>query len=134
MRSMFIRILTGVGLLLIVSSCATVPDEPLAPGQLRLTGVRFPDVGGVKTNLKYVVNLKFEADGRPEITRVCVYWSVYGPSCEDPMEVNYGNGTLSSFVRTPLKGQYSFKAYVYYLRNGVSLRSNMVEIPMDVTP
>jgi hypothetical protein len=50
------------------------------------------------------------------------------------MEVNYGNGTLSSFVRTPLKGQYSFKAYVYYLRNGVSLRSNMVEIPMDVTP
>ena len=134
MKSALICALVCGVLLSMVSSCATVPDEPLNPGQVRLIGVMFPEIGGnIKKNVKYPVNIKFEAEGRPEITRVCIYWGVYGPTCLEVMEVNYGTGIVSAFVPTPTSGQYEFKAFVYYIRDGRSLRSNMVEIPVDVT-
>jgi hypothetical protein len=133
MKSVSDYLIGGV-LLFVVSSCATVPKEPLSPGELRLLGLEFPEFGAIKQNVQYSVNLKFEADGRPEITRACVYWGVYGPSCGNVSNVNHGTGIVTAFVPTPMVGTYTFKAFVYYLRDGRTVRSNMVEAPITVAP
>lgn len=134
MKSTLIGVLVSVVILLMVSSCATVPTEPLGSGELRLLGVSFTEFGAIKRNLRYVVNIKFEADGSPEITRACVYWNVYGPSCVNVMDVSYGDGIIRADVPTPMDGLYTFKIFVYYIRGGRTQRSNAVEIQVSVTP
>jgi hypothetical protein len=136
-KSKWAVVLMGVVILFMVSSCATeqpVPTEPLKPGEVRLLKVSFPEIGAIKKMVKYVAEIKFEADGRPEITRGCVYWNVYGPSCMGVMEVSYGPGIIRLEVPTPMDGLYTLKAFVYYVRGGVTIRSNMVEAQFSISP
>jgi len=136
MRSALAFILVGLALLLTISSCATTSAErePLGPGEIRLIGANFPEFGGIKKNVKYPVDIKFEADGRPEVTRVCVNWNVYNAGCGPLLDINYGTGVLRADVPTPMDGLYMFRAYVYYTRHEISVRSNAVEIPVTIVP
>ncbi len=123
-------------LLIVVSSCATSSTEkkePLAPGELRLTGIEFPDIGRVKQSVRYMVNIRFESDGQVEMRRACVYWDERGPACFPVADVHYGERKIWADVATPALGYYLFKAYVLYVRDGKTIRSNMVETPVEVT-
>ena len=85
MRSIFMAILLGGILLLGASSCATVPKESLAPGEVRLLSI---DVlgAGIKANASFTVNIFLEAVGEPEIQRACFYGSWNGLHC---FNINY---------------------------------------------
>ena len=63
---LFIAGLVGGGSLF-VSSCATTPTGPVAPGELRLLKIDIPYEGSIKRSLRFVVNINFEADGKPEV-------------------------------------------------------------------
>lgn len=127
MKSMLIGVLMGVAVLLMVSSCATVPTGPLAPGEVRLLGINISGIGDLLSNLKYAANINFEADGRPEITRACFSWSGDGPYCFKVTEVNYGSGTIEVDFRSPSNpGFYTLESYVLYIRDGRTRSTNVV--------
>lgn len=125
MQSMWISILMGPVLLLVISSCATVPTEPLGQGELRLSGVSFSDSGNINPKARCTVNIQFEAKGTPEITRVGVAWGGASAHYTNKMEVSYENRLIRVDVPTPeAPGSYGFKAWVYYIREGRIEQSN----------
>jgi len=127
-------ILTGVLLgvvVLMVSSCAGVPTEPLSPGEVRILGMDFLDTSEVRKEVRYMIGIKFDAQGGPEITRACVQWTGYGLNCMKVLD--YGNGLIRADVLTPsVPGSYAVKVYVYYVRNGKMEQSNVVTTPVEV--
>jgi hypothetical protein len=134
---MFIRIafLTGVIVLLLVSSCATVPTGPLASGELRLLSMHVPQREDIRLNFPFVVNINFEAEGKPEIRTACFYFSGNGPYCLKVTDVNYGSpGTIKVQVRAKNSGSHSLESYVYYLRDGKVQPTNVVNCNIRVIP
>jgi len=127
-------VLSGVLLavtVLTVFSCASAPTKPLGPGEVRLLRMDFPDPSEVRRNLRYTVDIKYEAQGGPEITRVCIQWTGYTLNCVKALD--YGNGLLGADVVAPSAvGSYAVKAYVYYTRDGKMEQSNVVEAPVQV--
>ncbi len=78
-----------------------------------------PNEGTIVRNLPFVVNIQFEADGKPEIRRACFYWSGEGPYCFKVVDVSYGSpGTIRVEPRAKDSGAYALEAYVLYLRDG----------------
>jgi hypothetical protein len=136
MKSLLAGFLVTLVLLFIVTSCATVPTEqtaPLGPGELRLLGVQFPEFSRIRQSVRYVANVKFESDGKVEVLRACFYWDARGPNCFGIMDVNYGERIIKADVATPAPGYYVMKCYVLYVKNGKTIRSNMVETTVEVT-
>jgi len=127
-------VLSGVLLavtVLTVFSCASAPTKPLGPGEVRLLRMDFPDPSDVRRNLRYTVEIKYEAPGEPEITRVCIQWTGYTLNCMKALD--YGNGLLRTDVVAPsVVGSYAVKAYIYYARDGKTEQSNVVEAPVQV--
>ena len=123
----------GLGLF----SCATVPTEPLASGEMRLLRIEAPQ-GDVLANIQYVYDIKFEAEGKPRVTRVCFYWSNDGPYCLRPRSVKYGSpGVIEVELRakppaTYASGTYELETYVEYIRDGKSTRTNAVSTHISV--
>ena len=79
----------------------------------------------------YVASIKFEAEGGPEITRVCLQWTGYGTTCTKVLD--YGNGLLRAEILAPeVPGSYAVKFYVYYVKNGKIEQSNIMETPVEV--
>jgi hypothetical protein len=133
MKSIFIAV-CGV-LLLLVSSCATVPTEPLASGELRLLSIHVPMKGDVKVNFPFVVNIDFEADGKPEIRTACFYFSGDGPYCFKATDVNFGSpGTIMVQVRAKNSGSHALESYVWYFRDGKVQPTNVVGCQIRVIP
>ena len=131
MKSILIGILMGALILLMISSCATVPTEPLGPGEVRLLRMDIPDASEFRKDARYVVTIQFEAEGGPEITRVCLQWTGYGTTCTKVLD--YGNGLLRAEIPAPeVPGSYAVKSYVYYLRNGKIEVSNVIVTPVNV--
>jgi hypothetical protein len=81
MRSILIAFLKVGVVILFAPSCATVPTEPLTSGELRLLSLHVPQRGDIKVNFPFVVNINFEADGKPEIRTACFSFSGDGPYC-----------------------------------------------------
>jgi len=134
---MFIRIafLTGVIVLLLVCSCATVPTAPLASGELRLLGLQAPQREDIRVNFPFVVNINFEADGKPEIRTACFYFSGDGPYCIKVTDVNYGSpGTVKLQVRAKNSGSHALESYAYYIRDGKVQPTNVVNCNIRVIP
>jgi hypothetical protein len=75
-RSIWIYFLTCAVFLILISSCATVPTEPLAPGELRLLSLEVEGAGSVRGDTLIQVKVTFEAEGRPELRKACFYWSL----------------------------------------------------------
>jgi hypothetical protein len=112
-----------------------VPTGPLAPGEVRLLRLDTPSEGDMRRGVAFEVNIKFEADGHPEMSKVCFYWSGDGPYCTKRMKVNYGSpGMIIVELRTDSFGYYSLGSYVQYVRDGKTQSTNVVIAHINVIP
>ena len=126
MKGVLASILTTVALLLAISSCATVPEGPLEPGEMRLLSLEVPENGNLKVNVAYPVAIKFKAEGRPEVRRACFTWNGDGPRCNRIKDVKYGSeASLDVLFYAPM-GYYRLECYVEYVRDGKVRRTNIV--------
>ena len=133
MKSRVFGFLFGTVLFLCIASCATVPMEPLTPGQVRLLEIRFPDFGVIKANLQYIVDIRFESEGNPEIKRACFSWTGRATNCFNVTDVRYGSpGSIGVTLRTPEPGLYSVDTFVIYNREGKTVRSNVINAQISV--
>ena len=129
MRSILITVLLGGVVLLIATSCATVPTEPLASGEVRLLSM---DVvgAGVEANSSFAVNVFFEAAGDPRIRRACFYEPGEKLSCFDVSDISYLTlGTKRAFqVYIPglNLGSHRVECYAEYIRDGETRKTNVV--------
>jgi hypothetical protein len=132
MRFILITILTG-GIMLLVSSCVTVPTKPLASGELRLLSINTPERMEIKRNVPFEVEINFEADGEPNIRNVCFYWGGDGPHCFKVTDVNYGSpGTIKVKLTVTIPGSYALESYVVYTREGKGQPTNIVSTNLRV--
>jgi hypothetical protein len=121
------------GVTLLISSCATVPTGPLAPGEVRLLRIDVPHEGSIKGNLPFVVNIIFEADGKPGIKAACFYWSGEGPYCFKVLDVNYGSpGTIRVEPRAKVSGSYVLETYILYIRDGKTQPTKIISFPITI--
>ena len=124
-----IAVLMGVVIMLLVFSCATVPTEPLASGEVRLLSI---DVlgSGIAANASFPVDIFFEVAGKPEIKRACFYDSGEGPYCFDVSDYSYLTlGTKRAFkVYLPgvSVGSHWVECYAEYIRDGETRKTNVV--------
>jgi hypothetical protein len=134
MRSIWIAVLIGGVVVLSISSCATVPTEPLASGELRLLSM-LAEKGDIRVNFPFRVNINFEADGKPEIRTTCFSFSGDGPYCYKVMDVNYGSpGTIQVRIRAKKSGSHALESYVYYIKVGKVQPSNVINSNIRVMP
>jgi DNA-binding transcriptional regulator YiaG len=132
-RQSLIGVLMGVVIILIVSSCATVPIKPLAPGELRLLSMATPQKLEIKVNVPFEVNINFEADGEPEIRNACFYWAGDGPHCYKVTDVNYGSpGTIKVKLAVTRPGSCTLDSYVVYTREGKGRPTNVVSFNIHI--
>jgi hypothetical protein len=90
-------------------------------------------MGDIQANLQYAMDIRFEADGRPEIIKACFSWSGDGPYCFKVGDVNYGSGTIRVDFRAPTnKGRYILESYVLYTGEEKTRKSNVVRTPVSV--
>jgi len=127
MKRAGIMMLAGGMLLLLVISCATAPPKtPLGEGELRLLKVAPAESGTLLVTVNHPIIINFEADGDPQVTRVCFFWSGEGPYCYPVKDVNYG-GHASIEVSLKIRdGSNWLEVYVEYMRNGKKDRSNRI--------
>jgi hypothetical protein len=134
-KSISIAVLVIEAGLLGISSCATVPNKPLAPGELRLLSVLVPEKEKIKVNLPFVVKIRFEAEGTPEIRAACFTLSGDGPHCSKVTDVDYGSpGTIQAQIRTKNPGSRLLEGYVLYLRDGEIQPTNVVSTYLPLIP
>jgi hypothetical protein len=126
MKGVLTAILMSVAILLAISSCATVPKEPLGPGELRLLSLDVPENGNLKTGIAYRISINFEADGKPEIRRVCFTWSGDGPYCVPVKDVKYGSDATIELPLYAHTDTNRLECYVEYVREGRVRRTNIV--------
>jgi hypothetical protein len=135
MRFTWIAVLIGGVVILSISSCATVPTEPLASGGLRLLSLHVQERGEIRVNFPFVVNINFESDGKPEIRTACFSFSGDGPYCYKVTDVNYGSpGMIKVQVRAKNSGSQALESYAYYLRDGKVQPTNVVGSQIRVIP
>jgi len=134
MKLILIAVLIGVGVLLVISSCATAP-KALAPGQLRLLDMRILESDKIKANIPFVVIINFEADGQPQIRAACFYFSGDGPRCLKVTDIIYGSagtGAMKVETKTNNYGPISLECYVTYLRDGKIEATNVLHTHFSV--
>ena len=113
--------------MLLISSCASVPTEPLASGELRLLSMHVPQRENIKINFPFVVNINFEADGKPEIIRAVCFCSGNGPYFYKVEHVEYGShANFSVYLSACHTGSQKLECYTDYVRDGKRRRSNSV--------
>lgn len=126
MKRVLTSILTSVVILSAISSCATVPERPLEPGEIRLLRLDVPDNGNLKANVAHQLTIKFKADGHPEVRRACFTWSGDSLRCIPVKNVKYGSDAYLEVPVYPLLGHYLLECYVEYVRDGKVRRTNTV--------
>ena len=124
MKGVLTAILMSVAILLAISSCSTVPKGPLEEGELRLLSMAVPDNGNLKMSIQYLVTIYFEADGKPEIRRVCFSWSGEGPYCVSAKNVKYGSERYIEVLLYAQPNTNRLECYVEYVRDGKIRRTN----------
>jgi len=126
MKRVLTSILTGVAILLVISSCSTAPKGPLGPGEMRLLRLDVPENGNLKLNIVYPLTIKFKADGHPEVRRVCFTWSGDGPRCTRVKDVKYGSDASLDVLFSAPPDHHLVECYVEYVRDGKVRRTNTV--------
>jgi hypothetical protein len=127
MKSILISILMGAVVLLGISSCATVPTEPLGEGGLRLLEMEVPENGNLRMGASYESSIRFEADGKPEIIGVVCFYSGNGPYFFKVQSVEYGSqANFSIHLRVYDTGSQRLECYANYVSDGKRKRSNSV--------
>ena len=129
MRSILITVLLSGMVLSIASSCATVPTEPLGPGELRLSSM---DVvgSGPEVDTPFAVNVFFEAAGHPEIKRACFFYESGMGRCFDESDVSYVILGTKRALQVHLPGisvgSHWVQCYAEYIRNGETQKTNVI--------
>jgi hypothetical protein len=126
MKRVLTSILTGVAILLVISSCSTAPKGPLEPGEMRLLSLDVPDNGNLKVSIVYQLTIKFKADGHPEVRRACFTWSGDGPNCLRIKEVKYGSDASLDVLFSAPVDYHLLECYVEYVRDGKVRQTNTV--------
>jgi hypothetical protein len=127
MKPVLIGVFVSVALLLGISSCATVPTEPLGEGELRLLKISVPETGNLRLALTYSVEISFEANGKPEINRVVCYCAGEGPYYYKIRDVTYGSpGSFTVDFSVHEGGAQRLECYADYIRDGKKQRTNPV--------
>lgn len=112
---------------LLLSSCATVPTEPLASGEMRLLSIEVPQKEDIRESLPFAVNIRFEADGEPEIVTACFFWSGGGPYCSKIAGVTYGSpGIIRMQLHPRSPGLIALDGYVVYRKDGKTETTNVI--------
>ncbi len=133
MKLILIAVLMGVGVLLVISSCATAP-KPLVPGELRLLDMHILESDKIKANIPFVVNIDFEAYGQPQIRAACFYFSGNGPNCSKVTDVIYGSpGRMKVETKTNYGGSIHLQCYVTYIRDGKIEATNVIRTNFDIS-
>ena len=128
MKNFLPVVLTSLAVLLIISSCATVPKQPLGEGEMRLLSLDVPERGDVQANIEHWVTINFVAAGNPKITTACFQFLGDNLECVDVGQRYVTYGSRANF-RVPLlipRGQGILACYVEYVRNGETERTNTV--------
>ena len=68
-KSILMAALLGGIALLSICSCTTVPTKAPSAGEVRLLSITLEDKDYIKANAPIVVDMNFEADGKPEIKK-----------------------------------------------------------------
>ena len=132
MRSVFKLLASGV-ILMLISSCSTVPTGPLQTGELRLLKIQAE--GDLLLNIASKVRIPFESDGKPEIRRVCFTWSGDARSCVKASQVEYGSpGEIAVWITPRLHGNFVLECYAEYTREGKAYPSNKLAVQASVAP
>lgn len=127
MKSILVSVLMGAAVLLGISSCATVPTEPLGEGELRLLKMEVPENGNLRLGSSYKFNISFEADGKPEIIRAVCFFSGNGPYFYKVENVEYGSqANFNVYLHAFDAGSQRLECYTDYVRDGKRRRSNSV--------
>ena len=134
MRSVLIGIL-WIGILLsISSSCATVPKEPLAPGEIRLLSMEALGAG-IKEGGTFAVNIFFEGDGKVEIRKACFYVSKERQFCSDVSYITFGpKKAFQVYLPSTKAGFYRVECYAEYVRNGQIRTTNVIAAQISIGP
>jgi hypothetical protein len=91
--------------------------------------MQVPGSGNLVLGLSYNIYFTFDADGKPEISRACCYWSGDPDRqyCYKVKDVKYGSpGNFSVDLSPPYPDQQRLKCYVDYVRDGKRQRTNAV--------
>jgi hypothetical protein len=127
MKLILKAVLMNIAVLLVISSCATVPTKPLVLGELRLLSILIPEQEKIKANLPVVVKISFEAEGSPEIRSACFYFASDGPHCFKVTDVDYGSpGTIKMQILHKTSATRILECYVIYVRDGKLQATNVV--------
>ena len=129
-----IAVLMGVGVLLVISSYATVStgwELPLGGGtppigdQLKLLSIDIPQTWNLSADVEYWATIKFETGFKPEIRRACFNFSGGGQSCVDVQEKDVTYGHFRVPIHVPV-GSKRIDCYAEYIRDGKTQRTNTV--------
>ena len=132
MRFALIGMLLSGIVLLIVSSCATVPKEPLAPGEIRLLSVEVLG-SGIKDGAAFPVNVFFEGEGRVEIKKACFYESEERQYCSEVSYVTLGTKrAFQVYLPSTKAGSYRVECYAEYVRNGEIRKTNVITTQISI--
>ncbi len=124
MKSLF-SVLLGVVVLLVVSSCATT--TPLGEGELRLLRIDVPENGNLVLGHDYRFNIKFEADGNPDIVSAVCICGDSRPQSYKIGDLRYGTrGNFGIYIFPYTDGSQRLECYAIYLKDGKRQRSNSV--------
>jgi len=120
-----LSVIIGLGVLLVISSCAT---EPLREGELRLLKMQVPENGNLRVVGSYRFIINFESDGSAEIIRAVCTCPDSGTGVYRAEDVRYGSklGNFSVWLSACAYGSQRLECYVDYVSNGKRQRSNSV--------
>ena len=134
MKSILVACIMGGVVLLLLSSCATVPTEPLGPDELRLLGIQIPGSGRIRAGVLYTVNVRYESGGQPKIQRTCYSVAGYGPYCSRVTGIDLGwVGSFQMDIGGSDIGPQRLEIYVEYIREGRLRRTNVISTIVEVT-
>jgi len=126
MRSVLVGMLLSGILLSLGSSCATLPKEPLAPGEIRLLSMEAVGAG-IKEGAAFPVNVFFEGEGRVEIKKACFYESTERQYCSEVSYITLGTKrAFQVYLPSTRAGSYRVKCYAEYVRNGETRKTNVI--------
>jgi hypothetical protein len=130
MRHTLLMAVLTVGVIFsLVSSCATVPTEPLAPGELRFLSLEVPGGLTIRSSTEYQARIRFQAEGKREIKRICLLYSGDGPYCITKWSLDAGIITI--WLRADRRGNYRLECYAEYNQEGKIRRTNSVTAPVE---
>ena len=133
-KSAFTAVLIGLGVLLVISSYATVStgwELPFGGGtppigdQLKLLSMDIPLTGNPSADVKYWATIKFDAGFKPEIRRACFNFSGGGQSCDDVQARDVTSGHFRVPIHVPV-GSKRIECYAEYVRDGKTHRTNTI--------